>query len=117
MQRKAKKGFSGHPLATIALYGPDDRTATKLVASIFAWDGADPEPMRKWHSSTDVRGESGILEEVRELLATYSIKSVVMTDRIIGCPHEEDVDYPRGQPCPRCPFWRGIDRWTGRPIH
>jgi len=40
-------------------------------------------------------------------------KSVVMTDRIIGCPHEEGIDY-EGSTCPDCPFWVGRDRWTGK---
>ena len=31
-------------------------------------------------------------------------KSDVMADRIIGCPHEEGVDYPDGSKCPKCPF-------------
>jgi hypothetical protein len=40
-------------------------------------------------------------------------KSVVMADRIIGCPHEEGVDYPDGSKCPQCPFWAIRDRFTG----
>jgi hypothetical protein len=36
-----------------------------------------------------------------------------MVDRIIGCPHEEGIDYPDGAECPECPFWKGRDRWTG----
>jgi len=43
-------------------------------------------------------------------------KSVVMTDRIIGCPHEEGIDY-EGSTCPVCPFWAGRDRWTGKRLH
>jgi hypothetical protein len=44
------------------------------------------------------------------------VKSVVMPDRIIGCPHEEGIDYPEGESCPQCPFWEGRDRWTGEPV-
>jgi hypothetical protein len=36
-----------------------------------------------------------------------------MTDKIIGCPHEEGIDYPDGEQCPVCPYWAGRDRWTG----
>jgi hypothetical protein len=32
--KRAKKGFRGYPVATIAFYGPDDKLATKVVASI-----------------------------------------------------------------------------------
>jgi hypothetical protein len=43
-------------------------------------------------------------------------KSVVMTDQIMGCPHEEGVDYPDGTKCPKCPFWAIRDRFTGETI-
>jgi hypothetical protein len=35
-----------------------------------------------------------------------------LTDRIIGCPHEEGKDYPAGDVCPQCPFWANRDRFT-----
>jgi len=25
----------------------------------------------------------------------------------IGCPHEEGLDFPEGEDCPFCPFWKG----------
>src|SRR5215217_1906238 len=34
--KKAKRGFRGFPVGTIAFYGPDDRRATKLVAAVIA---------------------------------------------------------------------------------
>jgi hypothetical protein len=40
------------------------------------------------------------------------VKSVLMTDGIIGCPHEEGIDYPEGEASPECPYWREMDRWT-----
>jgi hypothetical protein len=40
-------------------------------------------------------------------------KSVAMMEPIIGCPHEEGLDYPEGEPCPQCPFWAHRNRWTG----
>jgi hypothetical protein len=46
----------------------------------------------------------------------YGASSVVMTDRIIGCPHEEGIDYPDGEVCPQCPFWAHRDRWTGETV-
>jgi len=30
-----------------------------------------------------------------------------MTNGVIGCPHEEGIDYPLGEDCPFCPFWKG----------
>jgi len=40
-----------------------------------------------------------------------------MTDGIIGCPHQEGIDYPDGEVCQECTFWKGRDRWTGERIH
>ena len=34
LSKRAKKGFRGWPVATVALYGPDDSTATKLTVGI-----------------------------------------------------------------------------------
>jgi len=115
--KKAKKGFRGYPIATIALYGPDDKTASKVVASIIVAEDADPEPQKKWLSESEVRNDATILDEILTFLADNQAMSVVMTDRVIGCPHEEVIDYPEGEECPECPFWKGRDRWTGHRIH
>jgi hypothetical protein len=40
------------------------------------------------------------------------VKSMVMTDGIIGCPHEDGIDYPEGTSCPKCPYWAGRNRFT-----
>ena len=53
---------------------------------------------------------------VRPCLAAagdHGARSVVMTDRIIGCSYKEGIDYPEGQVCPQCPFWAHRDRWSG----
>ncbi len=114
---KARKGFRGYPVATIAHYGPTDKIATKIVASVVAYEDAEPDPMKKWFSDNDVRNDEGILTEILEFLSENEIKSVVMPDRIIGCPHEEGVDYVDGEECPKCTFWRGRDRWSGERVH
>jgi hypothetical protein len=48
LTKKAKKGFAGYPVATVGLYGPTDKKATKVVLGIIAHEGAEAEPMRKW---------------------------------------------------------------------
>ena len=113
LAKKAKKGFRGFPLATIAIYGPNDRRATKMVVSIFEAEDADPSVMQKWLAMDgDVRDDPEALNEVTALLAEHGVLSVGMVDRIIGCPHEEGIDY-EGSTCPDCPFWAHRDRWTG----
>ena len=64
---------------------------------------------------TDIRDDIRVAEQVLAFIAEAGAKSVVMTDRIIGCPHES-IDY-EGATCPACPFWAGRDRWTGKRLH
>jgi hypothetical protein len=73
--------------------------------------------MRSWSSDAiDVRNDPVIAAELADWLRSQGITDTVSYDRIIGCPHEEGMDYPMGRSCPRCPFWAGIDRFTHEPI-
>lgn len=114
LNKKAKRGFRGYPVATIMFYGPTDQRATKAAVGIIAYEGADAEPLRRWWSEEeDVRQHREIGEAILEFIQAHEARSVVMADRIIGCPHEEGKDYPDGQVCPACPFWANRNRWTG----
>jgi hypothetical protein len=113
LSKRAKKGFRGYPVATVAFYGPDDTTATKLTVGIIPAENAEVTDLRRWFSEgSDIRNDFSVAEEVLACIADAGAKSVVMTDRIIGCPHEEGIDY-EGTTCPHCLFWAGRDRWTG----
>ena len=117
LEKKARRGFRGYPLATVAFYGPDDRRASKVVASIMDSQDEGPVQMRKWYSEhADVRHDADILEEVIAFIEEFGALSVAMPDGIIGCPHEEGIDY-EGSVCPECPFWANRDRWTGEVVH
>lgn len=109
---------SEYPQAAIALYGPDDTLATKLVVAVFDRPGQrEPSAMRRWTTAeVDVRYDPTIADSVADCLREFAVKSTLRSDRIIGCPHEEGIDYPMGRTCPRCPFWAGIDRFTHEPI-
>ncbi len=111
--KKRRKGRSQHG-ATLSFYGPNDRRASKVVAAIFK-EGTDRiVELKRWVSGrTDVREDGKIQSEIVAFLKQYDVKNVVCADRIIGCPHEEGLDYPKGEDCPFCPFWAGRDRWTG----
>jgi hypothetical protein len=77
-------------------------------------EGGDPYLMERWFAEEgDIRKDLAVLREVQELLRREGVLTVVMTDQIIGCPHEEGIDYPEGEICPACPFWANRDRWTG----
>ena len=114
--KRAKKGFRGFPLATIAFYGPDDRRATKLAVGIIVGEDQEPAELRRWFTEgVDIRDDPDTAEEVLAFLDRFGVRSVTMVDRIIGCPHEEGIDY-EGPTCPHCPYWAGRDRWTGETI-
>ena len=117
LSKKVKKGFRGYPIATIALYGPTDKKATKLVVGIVMQENGDAEQMKKWYSDDDVMKEPNVFEEVLEFIQTNGAKTVGMLDRIVGCPHEEGIDYPVEHSCLLCPFWAGRNRWSGRIEH
>ena len=117
LAKKARRGFRGYPIATLACYGPDDSRASKLVAAIIEREDGEATRMRKWYSErTDVRDDAEIMGEVTAFLEECSVVTVVMPDTIIGCPHEEGIDY-HGAACPECPFWANRDRWSGEVIH
>jgi hypothetical protein len=106
-----------YPFATIAGYGPDNMTATKLVVGIFKTaNQREPKPMHRWFKpGGGVDRDPAILAEITAFLKEHGVKRTVLGDRIMGCPHEEGVDYPVGGSCPFCPFWRDIDRFTHEP--
>jgi hypothetical protein len=115
--KKARRGFSGYPVATVAFYGPDDKVATKVSVGIVRADGEEPVALERWFSdAADVRNDHIIIEKVLNFVRAHEAKTVAMVDRVIGCPHEEGVDYPEGSTCPRCQFWAHRDRWTGEAI-
>jgi len=118
IKRKARKGFRGYPVGSVAYYGPDDRKATKIVAGVVLREGEEPAHLERWLSEgAEIRDDVDVLSAVVEFLRENNVKSVVLMERIIGCPHEEGVDYPEGESCPQCPFWANRDRWTGDVLH
>jgi hypothetical protein len=114
VDKKFRPGFRGYPIATIAFYGPDDKLATKVVVSVFLRESNEPDFLERWFSKRDidVREDLDIGEQILAFLKLHAPRSTVMTEGIIGCPHEEGVDYPEGASCPHCPFWAGRDRFT-----
>ena len=68
--------------------------------------------MKKWFSENDIRKSEKTLGEILLFIKENEAKSVGMVDQIIGCPHEEGIDYPEGEYCPQCDYWKGRDRFT-----
>ena len=118
LTKRSNRGFQGYPIATVAFYGSDDRRASKVAVGVVAREGAEPADLERWFSDTsDVRDDEGINRAIIEFVEYQGVKTVVVADRIIGCPHEEGVDYPSGGKCPNCPFWSTRDRWSGDVLH
>ena len=103
-QGKPKKR-PDYPLGTVALYGPDDKTTTKIAAGVIAAPNAEPILLR-W-VATDVTTDPKVQEEMKEFFAKHGVKSVAMSQGNMGCPHEEGEDFLDGTDCPYCPFWAG----------
>ena len=118
LTKKANRGFRGYPVATVAFYGPDDRRASKVAVGILPVEGVDATELERWFSDDhDVRDDVDIATAILKFVEQHGAKTVVVADRIIGCPHEEGIDYPEGQKCPQCPFWATRDRWSGEVVH
>jgi hypothetical protein len=77
-------------------------------------ENADVSQMRDWKvENGDVRNDPTIAREILEFIQEHGALSVAMSDGIMGCPHQEGIDY-EGEWCPVCDFWRGRDRFTGK---
>lgn len=118
LAKRAKRGFRGYPVATIAFYGPTADRASKVAVGIVEQEGKEPEILQTWHSEErDIRQDDEIGHEIVQFIRAHNALSVALVDRIIGCPHQEGIDYPEGEVCPECPYWRGRDRFSGETIN
>ena len=62
--------------------------------------------MKRW-VATDVTTSPKVQQEMKDFFLRHGVKSVAMSQGNMGCPHEEGEDFPYGEDCPFCPFWRG----------
>ncbi len=106
LNKKVRKGDRGYPMATVAFYGPNQEIASKAVCSVIRNAGEDPSPMQKWFSLSDLRKSDKVMREILAFIAENNVKTVSMIKQIIGCPHEEEIDYPEGEFCDKCRYWR-----------
>ncbi|MFV1969084.1 MAG: SEC-C metal-binding domain-containing protein [Pirellulaceae bacterium] len=93
------------PIGTVALYGPDDKTTTKIAAGVILEDDAEAI-IERW-VGTGVKSDPKVQRSIEEFFAKHGVKSVVATEENMGCPHEEGEDFPVGEDCPFCPYWKG----------
>ena len=93
------------PIGTVALYGPNDTTTTKIVAGVIL--EYDSEPILERWVGTKVTEDLKVQKQIEEFFAKHNVKSVAAADQNMGCPHEEGEDFPVGGDCPFCPYWKG----------
>lgn len=112
LRQKSRLRGSGDTIGTIAFYGPNNRHASKVVVGILPERAAEVSVVERWYEEgIDVRIDPGIGKKVEAFLREHGARRIVFAEGIIGCPHEEGVDYPDGAECPQCPFWEGKDRF------
>src|SRR5437016_881501 len=101
LKKKARRGFQGYPVATVAFYGPNDQSASKVAVGILSREDAEPDALERWFAKEgDIRTDPEVAREILGFIQHHGAKSVAMTSTIIGCPHEEGIDYPDGTVCP-----------------
>lgn len=93
-----------YPIGTLALYGPDDKVTTKIVAGVVHHEGAEPI-IERW-VGIDVMDNPKVQKQLQEFFERHGVESVAVTEGNMGCPHEEGEDFPTGEDCPFCPFWK-----------
>ena len=96
---------SEYPIGTLALYGPNDKVTTKMVAGVIFRRNGEPI-LQRW-VATDVTTNPKIRQEMLDFFRDYEVKRIAKCTGNIGCPHEEGIDFPVGEDCPFCPFWKG----------
>jgi preprotein translocase subunit SecA len=106
-----------YPLGTVAWYGPENTRATKIAAAVFKNPKDENPIIKRWFSKEgDLREDETIAQEIVSFFQENGVQQSAVSDRILGCPHEEGIDYPTGGVCLQCPFWWNLDRFTHEPL-
>ena len=110
LRSKARREGQGYPIATVAYYGPNEEVATKVAVGIVD-KHQDVADLKRWITeNSEIRFNEAVNQEVLAFIKRKRAKRVVMTGGIMGCPHEEGIDYPEGEVCPQCPYWASRER-------
>src|SRR6266849_1327623 len=104
-EKERPKGIAGMADRDGCLLWP---AAVAIVPS----ENAEVEELRDWKvDHGDIRSDPAIAREILEFIEKHQVRSVAISEGIIGCPHQEGIDYD-GEWCPVCEFWHGRDRFT-----
>jgi hypothetical protein len=79
LSKKARHGFRGWPVATIAFYGPDLSRASKVAVGIIRFESAEAEDMTsRFADDGDVRNDPLIAQHIVEFIKAHGARSVGM---------------------------------------
>ena len=95
-----------YPLATITYHGPDDKTATKISVGIVK--SKEDAPIVKHWTGEGIAEDIDAAHEISQFLEEQAVARAITSESVMSCPHVEGVDYPEGEDCPQCPFWRQV---------
>src|SRR5256885_6360559 len=77
LSKRAKKGFRGYPVATIAFYGPTAQQATKVAVGIVMSEGSEPEILERWYAEEqDLRFDEEVAHQISAFLRERQVLSV-----------------------------------------
>lgn len=97
-----------YPVGAITMYGPNKTDTTMVVAAVMK--DADTDPIYERWVGSSVKDDRRVKQQVQEFFLAHNVQSVIYVRENIACAHEEGLDYPFGQDCPFCPYWKGRHR-------
>ena len=63
--------------------------------------------LKRW-VGTNVAADEKVARQMYDFMRSHGVKTISTATVVMGCPHEEGEDFPHGQDCPFCPFWKGL---------
>jgi hypothetical protein len=93
INKKARRGYRGEPIATISYYGPDDKKATKVAVGIVYSDKKDVQMHRWFNEDLDVRRDPAINKAIFHLPAWRSLPAMSLLGwpGAVDRPHSADA--------------------------
>ena len=106
LNKRAKRGFRCYPLATVPLYGPDDRTAEKLTVGIMPGSGISetlaagetgrflaPSPMRhnawgdciRWSTHSMTSSARARIDGGTVSPSALAVLRLTISSNVVGC--------------------------------
>ena len=93
--KKAKKGFQGYPIATVAYYGPDNKTATKVAVGIIVDQAAEAEYLERWFlEQGNVRTNSSINDQIYNLSGNILLGALLLQTGLLAVPMKKERIIP-----------------------